>query len=69
MRTCPGCGEAERRTKDARGKDLLNLDPTTGLCVRCLVTRGAARHQFHSRRATTQGQVFDARAAAARNNE
>lgn len=36
MRACPGCGKAEeRRTVD--GREVINLDPTTGRCVECLV--------------------------------
>lgn len=36
MKTCPDCGQPEQRQKDATGRWLLNLDPYTGKCLKCL---------------------------------
>lgn len=71
---CRGCGEPVRRWKDERGRDQVNLDPTTELCVRCI-----ARHPIERRhRAVSSCRRpalsprplrFDPRAAAARNDD
>lgn len=36
MRACPDCGEPESRRKDEQGRWLLNLDPVSGKCIKCL---------------------------------
>ena len=36
MRQCKRCGLLEHRQKDAKGRETLNLDPVSGLCVSCL---------------------------------
>lgn len=35
-RACKSCGAAEQRKLDAKGRELVNLDPVSGLCVNCL---------------------------------
>jgi hypothetical protein len=39
---CLGCGVRQERWKDRKGIEATNIDPTTGLCVACLVKRVAA---------------------------
>lgn len=65
MRTCPGCGVAEHRQKDDRGRETVNLDPFTGKCIACLSTAAASAHTFTSRREDRQGDVVDTRKLAA----
>jgi hypothetical protein len=67
-RSCRACGEPEQRWVDGRGRRHVNLDPTTGLCVRCIGDR-AARRTALERRRDARPQTFDARAAAARNDD
>lgn len=76
MKTCPDCGLPEERKKDARGREVTNLEPLSGRCLGCLGREALKRHTFHSRREDRKGQVidtkdlpFDGRAAAARNDE
>jgi hypothetical protein len=66
-RACRACGESERRWRDKRGRRHVNLDPVTGLCVDCLSNR-ASRSAALARRAARPDK-FDARAAAARNDD
>lgn len=63
MRTCPGCGLEERRSLDINGRPIVNLDPVSGRCVKCLV-KSAAAHPWPA-----AAEPFDARAAAARNDD
>lgn len=64
-RACRGCGVPERQWKDDRGREQVNLEPTTQLCVTCLPKwrRGELEPQ------QPEQLAFDARAAAARNDE
>lgn len=63
-RVCGGCGEPECRWTDAAGRQHLNLEPTSGLCLACLVARAKGRPA----RQKPSAPVFDPRAAAARND-
>lgn len=69
MRTCPGCGVEEHRTKDDRGRETVNLDPFTGKCIPCLAKAAASSHTFTSRRDDHQGEVVDVRKLAAGDRE
>lgn len=70
LRRCPDCGLAEERKVDKRGHALVNLDPTTGRCLRCTVTAAFnARPRLLEDAARLTSVPFDARAAAARNEE
>ncbi len=63
-RKCPDCGEPEYRGTDARGRELVNLDPITDRCITCLVKRALANRSPRVRPLLP----FDPRAAAARND-
>jgi hypothetical protein len=41
-RVCPDCGEQEQRRTDGAGRPLLNLDPVSGRCVKCLIAYAKA---------------------------
>jgi hypothetical protein len=75
-RRCANCGTPEQRGIDGNGRPRVNLNPLTGLCVKCTVSAATGRRTFHSRRDDRKGEVidtkalpFDGRAAAARNDE
>lgn len=68
-RACVDCGAPERRGVDEHGRPTVNLDPTTGRCLACIVKAAAAGRSFHSRREDRKGQVVDPKALAARNEE
>lgn len=36
-RVCANCGLPEERKQDSQGRDVVNLDPVSSLCVPCLV--------------------------------
>lgn len=59
VRRCPDCHVEERRERDDRGHERVNLDPTTGRCVDCLRNAAAQAHTFHSRRDDRHGEVID----------
>jgi hypothetical protein len=59
----------EHRWKDTRGRWQVNLDPTTGLCVGCLSNPSVRRELRSGRWTQDRAAAFDARAAAARNDE
>jgi hypothetical protein len=70
LKTCVSCGASEVRKVNEIGALIsTSINPITGRCVGCTVTEAASTHTFHSRREDRLGQVFDARAAAARNDE
>lgn len=55
-----GCTATERRGVDKKsGRPYLTIDPTTGLCMACLVKMANESRQFHSRREATQGVLLD----------
>jgi hypothetical protein len=64
-RQCPNCGLEERRGKDDRGHPTLNLDPTTGNCLECLIALARETRSFQSPRVLDGGPFFDARQRAA----
>lgn len=68
-RTCANCGTPEERKRDARGRNVVNLDPLSGLCLVCILARAAGTKAFHSRREDRKGEVVDTKARAARNDE
>lgn len=59
--TCKRCGLPKDRKTDKAGRQLVNLDPTTGLCVTCLVKEAMAKP-------FPKDELFDPRAASARND-
>jgi hypothetical protein len=67
-RVCVGCGTPEDRKQDARGQEVTNLEPSTGLCLACLVKQSASGHVFHSRREDRKGEAVDVKSLQARND-
>lgn len=59
LRACKSCGLPEHRRKDDKGRDTVNLDPVSGLCVPCLAK--AVCQQVKP----MDPEPFDARKAAA----
>lgn len=60
MRRCPSCGKEEQREL-VKGWWSVNLDPTTGLCVDCLVKSKPAKPM--------PSEPFDSKRAAAGRDE
>ena len=63
MTPCKSCGEPYQKRTDDKGWELVNIDPTSGLCIPCL-----------SKSISTQArpmvpEAFDARKAAAGKDE
>ena len=63
-RRCLGCG-----AKEERHADRVNLDPTTQLCVECLIQSALESKGLKRGRPEPQETAFDARAKAARNDD
>lgn len=67
MRACLSCGVPEQRSTDGKGRPLINLDPSTSLCVDCTIRAAERPKGFPELDA--KDLPFDARSAAARNDQ
>lgn len=66
-RACLSCGVPEQRSTDGSGKPLLNLDPSTSLCVDCTIREAAKPKGFPE--LDVKDLPFDSKAIAARNDQ
>lgn len=66
--TCKRCGLPEDRKTDKAGRQLVNLDPTTGLCVSCLVKAAMAKGRTLPARVQSEDESLGIGSATEKSN-